>query len=232
MDHLAPARFVLKTDVKSYYASIDHARLMNALADYVHDSRITSLLYQYLTRCAERGGLFFDHTCGISLGCALSPLIGAFFLHRLDVAMERVVLFYVRYMDDILVLARTRHKLRQAVRVVNQTLTTLGLEKALNKTFIRRVEKGFDFMGYRVSPQGLTLAAQTWTNFLAHRRRLYERAPRCLAASRRGAYVQRWLAWIRSGLRGMATVGGGERCVGSTLLADRIVLDHSLGTSR
>ena len=56
---------------------------------------------QYLTRCAEAGGLFFDHTCGISLGCALSPLIGAFFLHRLDVAMERVGLFYVRYMDDV-----------------------------------------------------------------------------------------------------------------------------------
>ena len=87
--------------LKSYYASIDHARLMSALADYVHDSRITSLLYQYLTRCAERGGLFFDYTRGIPLGCALSPLIGAFFLHRLDVAMERVGLFYVRYMDDV-----------------------------------------------------------------------------------------------------------------------------------
>ena len=34
--------------LKSYYASIDHARLMSALADYVHDSRMTSLLYQYL----------------------------------------------------------------------------------------------------------------------------------------------------------------------------------------
>ena len=104
-------------------------------------------------------------------------------------------------------LAPTRHKLRQAVRVVNQTLTALGLEKAPHKTFIGRVERGFDFLGYRVSPQGLTVAAQTWLNFLEHRRRLYERAPRCLAASRRGAYVQRWLAWIRGGLRGMPTVG-------------------------
>ena len=130
---------------------------MNALADYVHDSRITSLVYQYLTRCAERGGLFFDHTRGISLGCALSPLIGAFFLHL---------------MDDVLVLAPTRHKLRQAVRVVNQSLTALGLENAPNKTFIGRVEKGFDFLGYHVSPQGLTVAAQNWMNFLQHRRRL------------------------------------------------------------
>jgi RNA-directed DNA polymerase len=110
-------------------------------------------------------------------------------------------------MDDILVLAPTRHKLRQAVRVVNQTLTALGLEKAPNKTFIGRVEKGFDFLGYHVSPQGLTVAAQTWMNYLKHRRRLYERVPRCLAASRRGAYVQRWLAWIRGGVRELLTVG-------------------------
>ena len=120
--------------------------------------------------------------------------------------MERIGLFYLRFMDDILVLAPTRHKLRQAVRVVNQTLTAPGLEKAPNKTFIGRVEKGFDFLGYHVSPQGLTVAAQTWMNFLAHRRRLYEQAPRCLAASRRGAYVKRWLAWSRGGLRGMAMV--------------------------
>jgi hypothetical protein len=33
-----------------------------------------------------------------------------------------------------------------------------------------------------------------------HRRRLYEQAPRCLAASRRGAYERRWLAWSRAGL--------------------------------
>ena len=208
MVHLGPTRFVLKTDVKSYYASIDHSRLMESLAEYVHDPRITSLLYQYLTRCAERGGLFFDHTRGIPLGCALSPLIGAFFLHRLDVAMERVGLFYVRYMDDVLVLAPTRHKLRQAVRVVNQHLTSLGLEKALNKTFIGRVEKGFDFLGYHVSPQGLTVTAQTWMNFLEHRRRLYERAPRCLETSRRGAYVRRWLAWSRAGLGGIPLASG------------------------
>ncbi len=49
-------------------------------------------------------------------------MIGAFFLHRLDVAMERLGLFYVRFMDDIVVLARSRWQLRGAVRVVNQVL--------------------------------------------------------------------------------------------------------------
>ena len=42
------------------------------------------------------------------------PLMGAFFLHELDRRMERSGLFYVRFMDDILVLAPSRWKLRRA----------------------------------------------------------------------------------------------------------------------
>ena len=46
-----------------------------------------------------------DHEKGISLGCPLSPLIGAFFLNALDQAAAKLRLFYIRFMDDILILA-------------------------------------------------------------------------------------------------------------------------------
>jgi hypothetical protein len=45
--------------------------------------------------------------------------------------------------------APIRWKLRRAVKIVNQTLAALGLEKHPEKTFVGRVEKGFDFLGYR-----------------------------------------------------------------------------------
>jgi hypothetical protein len=51
------------------------------------------------------------------------------------------------YMDDVIVLAPTRHKLRRAVKIVNETLAELWLEKAPNKTFIGRVERGFGLVG-------------------------------------------------------------------------------------
>jgi RNA-directed DNA polymerase len=85
-------------------------------------------------------------------------LIGAFFLNALDVAAAKLRLFYVRFMDDILILAPTRWQLRGAVKMVNQRLAALGLEKHPDKTFIDRIERGFDFLGYRFSPAGLTLA--------------------------------------------------------------------------
>jgi len=85
-EHLAASRFVLRTDVKSYYASIDHLMLLDQLAVHVTDRRVLNLLGQYLRRTSERGGSFWDYAKGISLGCSLSPLIGAFFLDALDAA--------------------------------------------------------------------------------------------------------------------------------------------------
>ena len=56
--------------------------------------------------------------------------------------------FYVRFMDDILVISPTRWKIGKAVKVVNGMLGSLDSEKHPDKTFIGRIEKCFDFLGY------------------------------------------------------------------------------------
>jgi RNA-directed DNA polymerase len=57
---LPQQRFVLKTDVKSYYASIDHVLLQEQLSKHIPDKGVQRLLWQYMRRCAKRGGLFYD----------------------------------------------------------------------------------------------------------------------------------------------------------------------------
>ena len=59
-------------------------------------------------------------------------------------------------MDDIIVLAPTRWKLRRVVKTLDRELDALQLEKHPGKTFIGRIEKGFDFLGYRFTPRSLT----------------------------------------------------------------------------
>ncbi len=94
-------------------------------------------------------------------------------------------------MDDILVLAPSRWKLRRAVRVLNQVLSSLKLEKHPEKTFIGRIEKGFDFLGYHFSRAELTVAKTTLENFAARAIRLYEQEPEePVDSSRLGEYVQ------------------------------------------
>ena len=170
------------------------------LAVHIKDRRVLNLIGQYLKRTSERGGNFWDFNKGISLGCPLSPLIGAFFLNAVDTVMMRQGLFYVRFMDDILVLAPSRWSLRRAVATVNLVLAALGLEKHPDKTFIGRIERGFDFLGYHFSPAGITVAKQTIANFIEKASRLYEQKRRTgSAVSPLEMYVRRWFRWTRSG---------------------------------
>ncbi len=174
---------------------------MDRLALAIPDRGILNLLGQYMKRTSERGGWFYDHERGISLGCPLSPLMAAFFLHELDERMERTGLFYVRFMDDILVLAPSRWKLRRAVKAVNDVLGSLRLEKNPDKTFIGNIERGFDFLGYHFSRDGLRVAKATIQKFVDHAARLYEQErERPDGLSLLGLYVRRWIGWAAGGL--------------------------------
>ena len=81
-------------------------------------------------------------------------------------------------MDDILILAPTRWQLRGAVKVVNQALGALSLEKHRDKSFIGRIERGFDFLGYHFSPARLSVAKKIIDNFIEKASRLYEQRRR------------------------------------------------------
>ena len=98
-------------------------------------------------------------------------------------------------------LAPTRWKLRAAVQVVNQVLASLNLDKHPAKTFIGRIAKGFDWLGYHLSPSGLRLAATTLHHFVTRLTRLYEQeAGRPDRAARLGQYVRRWRGWAAGGI--------------------------------
>ena len=201
-DQLPNYAFVMRTDVKGYYEHIDHHRMLGMLAGHIKDRFILNLLCQAIRRSVTWGGLYRDIERGISRGCPLSPLLGAFFLHELDAAMDTPGLFYVRFMDDILVLAPTRWKLKRAVKIVNQQLTSLALAKHPDKTFIGRIEKGFDFLVYHFDRAGISVANATLQRFIEKTARLYEqeqRNPEGLPLL--GPYVRRWLGWACGGLQ-------------------------------
>jgi RNA-directed DNA polymerase len=87
-------------------------------------------------------------------------------------------LFYIRFMDDILVLAPTRWRLRGAVKTINRMLDALDLEKHSDKTFIGRIERGFDSLGYRFTRAGLSVARKSIENFLKKTSRLTSKSAR------------------------------------------------------
>ncbi|NEO65091.1 MAG: reverse transcriptase, partial [Moorea sp. SIO4G2] len=153
----------------------------------------------YLRRFVSDGGNYIDISKGISLGCPLSPLIGAIFLKPLDDRMAMLGCFYVRYMDDWVILAPTRWKLRKAIKATNEVMTELKVIKHPEKTFIGRIASGLDFLGYWFSSSGLRIARKTVERMLENMTRLYERgAP----IERIEAYLKRWWLWVKGGISG------------------------------
>ena len=116
----------------------------------------------------------------------MSPLLGAFYLLDLDRQMEKLDVEYFRYMDDILILAPTRWKLKKAIRVLNQTFNELKLEKHPDKTLLGRTERGFDFLGYFIKPGRLSVSLKSIKNFMERIDRLYEQGA---DSDRIGQYV-------------------------------------------
>ncbi len=146
-------------------------------------------------------GFYRDVKRGISLGCPLSPLMGALYLKKLDNSMEKTGLFYARFMDDWIVIAPTRWYLRSAIRIVNETLNMLKVDKHPDKTFIGKVERGFDFLGYFLKPAMVIVAFRTMKRFLQRITQLYEQGADIV---RIREYVRHWLKWVRSGIGGVA----------------------------
>jgi hypothetical protein len=103
--------------------------------------------------------------------------------------------------DDWVILAPTRWKLRAAIRLVNETLAELKVEQHPDKTFIGRISRGFDFLGYGFSPTGLEVAPRAVEHCMERVSQLYERGADLV---RIGAYVRCWKRWTKSGLGGLS----------------------------
>jgi RNA-directed DNA polymerase len=130
---------------------------------------------QFVKPSVERGGTFKSITCGISRGCPLSPVIAVYYLKGLDEQVEGDTrYFYRRFMSDIILLAKTRWQLRKAVRTINQHFNQLNVEQAPDKTFIGRISKGFNFLGYQFGKEKLTVSKSTIHNHFRRLTQLYE----------------------------------------------------------
>jgi RNA-directed DNA polymerase len=96
------------------------------------------------------------------------------------------------------------------VRIVNETLAELKVEQHPDKTFVGRVSRGFEFLGYAITTPGIVgVAKKTLERFVERVTRLYEQG---VDSIRIADYVRRWRVWVVSGLRGVACDGVGTNC--------------------
>jgi hypothetical protein len=97
-------------------------------------------------------------------------------------------------MDDWVIIAPTRWKLRRAVRVVNRTLNELKVEQHPDKTLLGRAERGVSFLGHLMEPGREARPSFEAIRRLAERiARLYEQGADLV---RIGQHVRLWAGWF------------------------------------
>jgi group II intron reverse transcriptase/maturase len=143
---------VLDADIRDYFGSIDHERLMKLVELRISDRRVLKLLRQWLEAGVMEDGTVTAMLSGTPQGGVISPLLSNIYLSVLDKLWERHAHLgeLVRYCDDFVILSRTTKACEEAGDRVRQILTRLRLELHPEKT--RRIDlswgrQGFDFLG-------------------------------------------------------------------------------------
>jgi RNA-directed DNA polymerase len=193
-------KYVARFDIQSYYKSMDH-NVIRQLLEQCHASQTSiGIVSQYLYMPD-----YSDTGQGIVAGGSVSPYIGALYLTPLDKVMEqyqdRYGIRYQRFMDDFVIFAPSRHKLKAVIKRMHAILADLKVNLHPKKRFIGTTIRGFDFLGYWLEPnKPLVPSSTSLTRLLNNARQLYEQTA---DVNRLREYVQRWVHWHRSGLRGL-----------------------------
>jgi RNA-directed DNA polymerase len=164
---------VLDADIRDYFGSIDHDKLMKLVGRRVTDPRVLKLLRQWLAAGVMEDGVESQTISGAPQGGVISPLLSNIYLSVLDTLWMRKSAplgTLVRYCDDFVVICRTKSECEQAEKRIRVILERLGLELHPEKT--RRVElydgkQGFDFLGCHLHKR---LSGHIWER---ERKRVY-----------------------------------------------------------
>ena len=152
VDQLLKAGYVhvVDADLKSYFDTIPHDRLLTRLKERIGDGRVLSLIESFLKAGILDGLSAWTPESGAPQGAVLSPLLSNVYLNPLDHAVAQAGFELVRYADDFVILCRTADEARQALELVRSWTAANGLTLHPEKTKIvdERTE-GFEFLGYR-----------------------------------------------------------------------------------
>lgn len=174
--------YYLKLDISKYFYRVDHAVLEDILSRRIKDERLMRLLHKIINSEDTRFGLpagMSPEECGdemwlwdvgMPIGNLTSQLFANIYLNELDQFCKHKLHahYYVRYMDDIIILSDSKRKLadwKDEIEIFLSDNLHLDLNK---KTAVRPITLGIDFVGYKIWATHRKLKQQTARRMIRH----------------------------------------------------------------
>ena len=144
------SEWIVDADLRDFFGSVDHEKLLTLLAQQVADGRALRLIKAMLTAGSYGQGQFFPSERGTPQGGVASPLLSNILLTPFDREMRLRGYQLTRFADDWVITCTSAAEARAALAAAERILKQLGVELHPQKTRIVHVRYGFEFLGYKI----------------------------------------------------------------------------------
>ena len=145
---------VADLDIKGFFDNVDHEILLDIANEKVSDGSVLRLIRQFLEAGIMEDGKVSDASLGTPQGGVISPLLANIYLHHLDRRLHDKEIIFVRYADDIVILADRIKEVRRALNLARKILEEdLKLELNEDKTSVFRIttnKHSLKYLGYQI----------------------------------------------------------------------------------
>ena len=139
--------YILKSDIKDFFETIDHDILICILKEKIKDERLINLILMYLKVGAfDKNLKYISHNLGVYQGNIISTILANIYLDKMDKFLEKHNLDFVRFADDFVIFTKTKFKIELALRNLRRFLKLYKLSLKEEKTYITHVNSGFSFL--------------------------------------------------------------------------------------
>lgn len=146
--------WILKCDIRKFFANIDHQILLKLLQEYIPDENILNLLENIIE----------SFPTGLPLGNLTSQLFVNIYMNKFDQFAKHKLKakHYIRYADDFVFLSQNKNQLENQIPIIEKFLQEeLNLEMHPNKVFLKTLATGVDFLGMITFPNYRILRTKT-----------------------------------------------------------------------
>jgi RNA-directed DNA polymerase len=144
------SEWIVDADLRDFFGSVDHEKLLTLVAQRVADGRVLRLIKAMLKAGRYDKGQLCSTERGTPQGGVVSPLLSNILLTPFDREMRLKGYQLTRYADDWVITCKSAAEARVAIDAAHRILKQLGVELHPQKTRIVHVQHGFEFLGYKI----------------------------------------------------------------------------------